>query len=185
LSKGNEAKRIARCIAERFIARGQVWGNYTLDLTLESMLEMDAVVGKKEYLPYVLWIMEKRNRPPEAVVPWESQPFCHINYKLYELTRDPGYIKPFVDETARYRREVGRSPEGAITHLHEYPDRHLLIDMLQDYAARMARAGSLSSDESYFTECVKQYRIYRKLLRSSETGLWCMGRGWLDNPMEL
>lgn len=176
---------IARKVAGRFIARDRLWGNYTLDLTLEAMLEFDAVTGKSKYTNYVLSVMKRRGLSPESVISYESQPFCHVNYKLYEVTGDKRYVKPFLGETRRYRRQVGRSPEGAITHKSDQPGRHLLIDMLQDYASRMAQAGALCGDESYFAECVGQYRIYRRLLRDPNTGLWSQGRGWLDEPMKL
>ena len=176
---------IARRVAGSFMARDRVWGNYTLDLALEAMLEMDRVTGDREYLPYVQSVMKRRGREPGVTVPWESQPFCHVDYKLYEVTGDTCYVEPFVAETDRYRREVTRSPEGAIAHRPKEPGRHLLIDMLQDYAARMAQAGRLSGDESFFAECAEQHRIYRRLLRDPETGLWRQGRGWLEDPMEL
>ena len=185
VSDSGQAELMVRRIARRFMDRGQVWGNYTLDLTLEAMLDVDAALGVRTYLPYVQSIMQKRNRPPDAVIPYESQPFCHINYKLYKVTGDRRYVEPFLAETQRYRRQVGRSPEGAITHKPDQPGRHLLIDMLQDYASRMAQAGELSGDESYFAECVEQYRIYRRLLRDPNTGLWSQGRGWFDEPMAL
>ncbi len=131
------------------------------------------------------WVGEQRGHGPGAVVPYEAQPFCHVNYKLYEVTGDERYVRPFVQETARYRREVTRSPEGAIAHYRDHPGRHLLIDMLQDYASRMAQAGALSGDEAFFAECVEQHRIYRGLLRNADSGLWSQGRGWLEEPTAL
>jgi len=69
-----------------------------------------------------------------------------VNYKLYEVSGDRRYVRPFVDETARYRREVTRC---------------------------------------FYNECVEQHRIYRRLLRDPQSGLWSQGRGWLEDPMAL
>jgi rhamnogalacturonyl hydrolase YesR len=162
-----------------------VWGNYTLDWALEGMLAVAAVTGEDRYVDHVLSVMERRYDGPGAVIPCEAQPFCHLNYAVYRATGDERYVEPFVQETYRYRREVTRSPEGAIAHRKAQPGRHLLIDMLQDYASRMARAGRLADDPELYAECVEQHRIYRRLLRDPETGLWCQGRGWRDDPMEL
>ncbi len=181
----DDPQDIARCVAERVKARRSAKRTYTVDLALEAMLEVDRVSGRREHLPYVQWVMEERGQAPDAVIPYESQPFCHVNYKLHEVTGDRRYVRPFVDETDRYRREVTRSAEGAIAHYPDRPGRNLLIDMLQDYASRMARAGALSGDATFYDECVEQHRIYRRLLRDGETGLWSQGRGWLEDAMAL
>lgn len=177
-------KKMADKVAERVMLHEQVWGSYTLDLALEAMLEVDRVAGCPELRDYVLEIVAKRGWPNESPV-YTAQPFCHLNYKVYEMTGDEAYVQPFIAESARYRKEVTRSPEGAITHKPQEPGRYLLIDQLQDYASRMARTGKLTGDESYYAECAEQFRIYRSIVRDPETGLWCQGRGWLDDPMEL
>lgn len=175
---------IAQRVASRVMLRDKVWGNYTLDLALEAMLELDRVADCPALRDYALGVVEQRGWP-EKSPNHKGQPFCHLNYKVYEATGDKAYIQPFVSESERYRNEVARSPEGAIAHYADQPGRHLLIDQLQDYAARMARAGQLSDDQTCFTECAEQFRIYRSIVRDPETGLWCQGRGWLDDPMEL
>ncbi len=165
--------------------REKVCGNYTLDLALEAMLEFDRVANCPELRDYALGIVKQREWP-EKSPSYTAQPFCHLNYKLYEVTGDAAYIQPFVSESERYRNEVTRSPEGAVAHkADEQPGRHLLIDQLQDYASRMARTGKLTGDKTCFSECAEQFRIYRSIVRDPETGLWCQGRGWLDDPMEL
>jgi len=175
---------MAQRVAERVMLREQVWGSYTLDLALEAMLEFDRVADCSELRDYALGIVEQRNwkeNPPA----YTGQPFCHLNYKVYEVTGDKAYLPSFISESERYRKNVTRSPEGAIAHRSDEPGRHLLIDQLQDYAARMARTGKLTGDKTYFTECAEQFRIYRSIVRDPQTGLWCQGRGWLDDPMEL
>lgn len=59
----------------------------------------------------------------------------------------------------------------------------MLIDYLQQYCTRMARAGHLSGDSSFFAECVNQFSIYRELLRYPENSLYSQGRGWLADPL--
>ncbi len=177
-------KEIAQRVAERVMLREKVWGGYTLDLALESMLEFDRVAGCPELRDYPLGIVEKRGWPEKPPV-YTGQPFCHLNWKVYNAAGNEAYVQPFVSESERYRKEVTRSPEGAVAHKPEEPGRHLLIDQLQDYAARMARTGQLTGDKTYFAECAEQFRIYRGIVRDLETGLWCQGRGWLDDPQAL
>lgn len=175
---------VAQRVAKRVMLREQVWGSYALDLALEAMLEFDRAADCPELHDYALGVVAKRGWPDESPV-YTAQPFCHLNYAVYEVTGDAKYIQPFVSESARYRNEVTRSPEGAITHKVDEPGRYLLIDQLQDYASRMAQTGKLTGDKTYFAECAEQFRIYRSIVRDPETGLWCQGRGWLDDPMEL
>jgi rhamnogalacturonyl hydrolase YesR len=178
------SRQIARRVADRVMLHNAVWGSYTFDLALEAMLEFDSVAGCSKLRDYALGIVEQRGW--EANQPaYTAQPFCHLNWKVYETTGNEAFVKPFVMESERYRNEVTRSPEGAITHKPDEPGRYLLIDQLQDYAARMARTGKLTGDETYYAECAEQFRIYRELVRDPQTGLWCQGRGWLDDPMEL
>jgi rhamnogalacturonyl hydrolase YesR len=172
-------------VAAPVIEEDAVWGNYTLDWALEAMLAVDEATGEEEFLQYVLSVMQRRYDEPAAVIPYQGQPFCHLNYAVLRATGDTAYVEPFVQETCRYRREVTRSAEGAIAHRKEQPGRHLLVDMLQDYASRMARAGRLAGDRELYGECVEQHRLYRRLLRDPGTGLWRQGRGWRDEPLEL
>jgi rhamnogalacturonyl hydrolase YesR len=175
---------IAKRVAERVEQSGQVESLYAFDLALEAMLELDRVIGAPIFSEQVFQTLEKRMWTPETVIPFEKQPFCHLNWKLIEATGDPAWAGVFVAESDRYRREVTRSPEGAVAHYADKPGRNLLIDQLQDFCARMAHAGQLTGDTSYYTECADQFEIYRSLVRNPETGLWCQGRGWLDDPME-
>jgi len=183
-SSSSAPEGIAQQVAERVMLRDKVWGNYSLDIALEAMLEFDRVADCPELRDYALGVVAKRGWPGESPV-YTAQPFCHLNYKVYEITEDAAYIQPFVSESERYRKEVTRSPEGAVAHYADQPGRHLLIDQLQDYTARMAQTGKLTGDKIYFSECAEQFRIYRSIVRDPETGLWGQGRGWLDDPMAL
>ncbi len=165
-------------------ARRSAKRTYTVDLALEAMLEVDRVSGRREHLPYVQWVMEQRGDAPDAVIPYESQPFCHVNYKLYEVTGDRRYVRPFVDETALYRRGVTRSAEGAIAHYPDRPGRNLLIDMLQDYASRMAQAGALSGDATFASTSASSSTTSQHICCTTRTPA-CRGQGngWLEDPM--
>lgn len=181
----DDARQMARRVAERVIARDAVFGNYTLNLSLEAMLEMDRATGEREYTDHVLSVLRRRGCEPGVPIPYEMQPFVHLEYKLLQLTRDERYASPFVAETDRWWREAPRSEEGAVAHAVGEPGRYLLIDMIQDYCSRMAQAGELTGVASYFAECAQQFRLYHKLLRYSESGLYSTSRGWQDDPVEL
>jgi rhamnogalacturonyl hydrolase YesR len=176
---------VADRIARRFIGSERVWGNYTLDLTLEALLAFDDARGSAKYLPHVQHVCARRNQPPGTTVRFETQPFCHVTYALYRATGDKRYVAPFLAESRRYYETVPRSPEGAVLHRCTDGGERLLIDMVQDYAARMARAGALSDSDALRAECVAQFRLYRDILRDPATGLYSQGRGWLQDPDAL
>jgi unsaturated rhamnogalacturonyl hydrolase len=176
----SELRESARRIAARVMQRTNWDVNYCNDLLLESLLALYDATQDRTYLDFVLGVAQKRGWTPDTVVPYRNQPFCCVTYEIYARVRDPRYIKPFVDQTAVYREKVYRTYDGAICHYGpEKPDR-VLIDQLQDYAARMSRAGQLSGDASYFEEAVSQYEIFRAALRNPATGLWAHGRGWFS-----
>lgn len=181
----DDPRAVAERIGARVIEADRAWGNYTLDLALEAMLEFHRLVGAPAFRDHALGVVARRIWKPGAVIPYEAQPFCHLDYYALLATGDRRHADAFVTQTERYRREVTRSPEGAVAHRPAEPGRHILVDMLQDYAARMAHAGALTGDESYFAECAEQHRIYRAIVRDPHTGLWSQGRGWLEDPMAL
>ncbi len=163
-----------------------VWGNYTLELTLDALLEIYLAGGDAKYKKYVKSVMLKRKIKPEDNIPYESQPFGHLNYNLYLAANDARIASAFIEESKKYFKEVPRSKDGLV--LHEYKKGEppkVLIDSFQDYAARMARTGKLTGDISFFNECAEQFRLHRNLLRSNETGLWHQGRGWENNPESI
>lgn len=185
------SKEIAHRVADHFIkehhsfqSSGDVWGNYTLDLTLEALLLFDYHTGTDHYTPTVTRVMELRNLNPKDTISYRSQPFCSINYTLYKVTGNENYIAPYVYETDKMIAEVGRTREGAIC-LTTKTDTTMLIDYLQEYASRVAKTGFLTGKEAYFREAVDQFLLYERMLRNPENGLWSQGRGWLEDEMEL
>ncbi len=184
-------KDIAQQVADQFIQRhnhfasaNDAWGNYTLDLTLESMLLFDYYIGTNNFTPVVNKVMNLRNVKPDDTISYRSQPFCSINHTLYLITKNDKYIAPYVYETNKMMAEVGRTVEGAIC-LTTKKDTNMLIDYLQEYAGRVAKTGSLTGQEKYYDEAVNQFVLYEKILRNPYNGLWSQGRGWLDNNAEL
>lgn len=62
----------------------------------------------------------------------------------------------------------------------------MLIDSLQEYAARMAKASWLAGgDADLAHECAEQFLMHREALRDPNTGLWRQGLGWEDDPSRL
>ena len=185
---GELADRIAaHFIAEHgdFATAEQAWGAYHLDFTLEAMLMLDEVRGETRYLPVVEGVWATRGLASGDTINFRSQPFCALNFALFQASGDSTFVAPFLHESERFFQEVGRSPEGAITHKFEQPGRYLLIDYLKEYVSRMAKAAYLSGEARYAEEAAQQVRLYRQLLRDPETGLYVQGRGWLDDPMAL
>lgn len=173
-----------RCIIERFMNKKTHPVNYTTDLALEGILTFYDYTSDERLLDYVREHIRSRGVRPEKPVPYHLQPFCCITFELFSRTGQKEFIQPFLDETYKYRNEAVRDRDGAVIH-DARKSRGILIDYLQDYASRMAKAGYLSGDMTFFEECVQQYQIHRRILRNPSTGLWSQGRGWLQDPNEL
>ncbi len=167
-----------------FSTQKDAWGGYTMDITFEAMLFYDIHTGKNIYTKKVSDIMELRNRKPSDTVSYRSQPFCSYNYALYKATGNQDFVNPYVFETVNMMKAVKRTSEGAVQIRHK-EGNYILIDYIQEYCSRVARAGSLTGDTLFFKECVEQYEIYRELLRNQETGLYSQGRGWLPDSTKL
>lgn len=161
-----------------------VWGNYTLDLTLESLLFYDEKQNGEEYTGIVKEVFKKRGISPGDTISYKTQPFCSINFTLGMTTGNDEWFDGFIAESYRMYNEVARSPEGAIMINHKGNDR-ILIDYLQEYASRMAKTAYLTENTLLFSECVNQFLIYESLLRDSKTGLWSQGQGWCEDSTEL
>ncbi len=184
-----EAVALADRLVSRFIKDDQrPWGPYPMDLALEAMVALFEATGDEKYKEYVLDVAQRRGWTPDKELRYGSPPFTCLIFEVYRLREDQRYMAPFVRQSRLYRQEIVRTADGLVTHprgKQRGGGHAVLIDSLQEYAARMAKAGSLSGEESFFEECVAQYELHRKLLRDPETGLWCQGRGWLDEPDRL
>ncbi len=173
-----------------FSTQKSVWGGYTMDITFEAMLFYDIYTGKNLYTKKVSDIMTLRNLKPSDTVSYKSQPFGSYNYALYKATGNKEYVNPYVSETIKMMKEVKRSPEGAVMIHHKNKTEktgryYVLIDYIQEYCSRVARAGALTRDTLFYKESTEQYEIYRDLLRNPENGLYSQGRGWLADTTKL
>ncbi len=177
-------EEIVALVRERFVRHDQVWGSYTLNLTLEALLIWDLTTGETADVAYVREILRRRNKAFGERIPWTAQPFCHIDFRLYQATGDECYAQTFIAESERCRNKVPRMLTNLASHdPPNNPGRHLLIDFLQDYACRMAQAGRLSGVAAFYDECVAQYKGYRQYLRDPDTGLWHTALGWQPDPL--
>lgn len=167
-----------------FEDQSDVWGNYTLDLTLEALLFYDAKTENDRYTNLVKQVFKKRDISDHDTISYKTQPFCSINFTLGKLTGNNEWYDGFIAESYKMYNEVARSPEGAIMINHKGNDR-ILIDYLQEYASRMAKTAHLNNDSLLFSECINQFLLYERLLRNPQTGLWSQGRGWCEDSTEL
>ncbi len=167
-----------------FREEGQAWGNYTLDLTIEAILEYTLISGDSAHIEPVLRFFSQRGYRPEDTIDYRQVPFADAYFAYYLYTGHPEFAGPYVEESRRMRRELPRKEDGIVCILH-MDSAYMLIDYLQHYAIRMARAGSLSGDTSFFRECVQQFRLYRQHLRYPGSGLYSQGRGWMEDPAQL
>lgn len=160
----------------------ELWGPYYIELTWEAMLQ----TGRPWFREYVIDRIKERGWTSETVIPYENQPFGHINYWVGKTTGEPGWLDIFTAETMRYRREAIFTSEGAITLKDENIDgAPMLLDLMQDYASRLAHTAGITGDESLCGESTAQFQIYRQILRDPASGLYSQGRGFLSDPMRL
>ncbi|MDD2797685.1 MAG: glycoside hydrolase family 88 protein [Bacteroidales bacterium] len=161
-----------------------VEGNYTIDLTVDAMINYETQTGDTTYLAAIDRFFALRRYNFAEQIPYQKIPFCDVYFSYFQLKRDSAFIKPFIAESYRMMKEIARSPEGAICINHKGENR-MLIDYLQNYISRMAKAGSLSGDTTFFDETTRQIRLYRSILQYSNSKLYSQGRGWLVDKSEI
>ncbi len=173
-------------IADRFVRENRHERNYRFDLALGALLELNSVADRPEYREHALSIVARRGWTPTTEVSFREQSFTCLTYGIYEATQDRAWLPVFLAESAKCREHKSRSSEGAVQHprgRERGGGDALLLDDMQEFVSRMARAGALSHDSDYFAEAAKQIRLYRSIVRDPQTGLWHQGRGWLkDRP---
>lgn len=167
-----------------FKTPADTWGNYTLDLAIEGMIIYMENAGERRYESAIERFFNGRNYRFGDTVSFTGHPFTDCYFRWFEYTHDSTFIAPFIFESHRMMNELPRSPEGAIC-LPQAGSENLLIDYLQSYCSRMARAGHLSGDTAFFGECVRQFELYSELVRYPGSGLYSQGRGWLGDTMAL
>lgn len=161
-----------------------VWGNYTMDLTLEALLFSDYYLKRDSFSNVVTEVIKKRNIEPTDTINYKSQPFCSINFTMGNLLGNKKWFTGYIHETYRMRTNEVKSGEGAVMINHDGKHR-ILIDYLQEYASRLSKTGYLTNDSTLFIESANQFLIYEELLRNKSTGLWSQGRGWCSDSSLL
>jgi rhamnogalacturonyl hydrolase YesR len=174
-------------VAGRLLQENTAERTYRADLALEALLELSTELKRPAWHDHVLAVLTRRGLQPSASVPYRTQPFGCLTFAVSRATGDPTWMPEFLRESERCRLEHPRSAEGAIMHprgAQRGGGNAILIDAMQEYATRMARAGTITGDPAWWRECAAQFRVYRTLLRDPRTGLWSQGRGWLGDQTE-
>ena len=172
---------IGDLIARTIMRDHKIFPSYKADLCLEGLLYLYDATKNGDYLNHVLRVWDFREKNNVAGLDPRILFTC-LHFETYLRTGDSRFISVFKDEAYKWKSSVPRDKEGAICH-HINPEaKRIFIDMLQGYAVFMARAGFLTGDEMFYEECVKQYEIFRNILRNPLTGLWHQGRNWSDRP---
>ncbi len=177
-----EARRLAEAVLDRHHAGlAATWGAYTLDLVLEATAALFEATGDPRHRRCVLDVAAARGWSPDAQPEGGSPPFTLLIDDVRRLSGDERYAAPFVEATREYVRSIPRSGDGLVLHargLRRGGGHAALIDSLQEYGRRVAKAGSLGGGEAMFAECVEQFERHERLLRDERTGLWHQGAGW-------
>jgi proline iminopeptidase len=191
LAKGQAPEAIIKKVSEHWLELqnyfenpSDIWGDYTLDLTLEAFLMAGEYLEQDSLIRIVEEVFSKRNITSVDTISYRSQPFCSINFTYGNLTSDPRWHKGFIAESYRWFQEAQKSPEGALLLYHK--GRYgLVIEYMQEYASRMARTASLTGDTALYSECISQFRIYEKILREKSSGLWRQGYGYCEDTTQI
>ena len=182
LSKG--ADRVAQAMADGRLSLHA----YKKDLAWEGLLRWGRASGRDDLVLQAQQAAAGSGLTPGSDANFRRGPFNCLVFWLWQVSDDPRWLPGFVEQTRQYAAEVSRSPEGAIEHARGKKrggGHAMLIDALQDYSSRMAMLGSVTDQPPHYREAVRQYRIYREVLRDPDTGLWSQGRGWLDDRSRL
>lgn len=186
---GNPLLAAGLRIADRFVSENKHERNYRFDLALGALLELSTVTKEPKYRDHVLAVVAKRNWTPATQVSYREQSFICLTYGLYQASDDRAWLPVFVDESRKCRDGIARSAEGAVLHprgRERGGGEAMLLDSMQEFVARMARAGAVSGEADFFAEAAKQIRLYRSIVRDPQSGLWHQGRGWIkDEPATI
>lgn len=161
-----------------------VWGNYTLDMTIEAIINYTRVSSDSTYLGVIERFFRHKDYQFGDTINYRSIPFSDPYFALFSLKGNSQFIGPYLSESQRMMNTLTRTPEGAVCINHQNAD-YMLIDYLQVYGARMARSGYLSGDTAFYGECIRQFELYRAILQYPDSKLYSQGRGWLKNKDEL
>ena len=166
----------AAAVAERWLGRRRFPRDYTTDLVIESLLHLGGLAGWEKYRREAWAVWNERGHHPADRIPFEHEPFTNLAFELCRDSGDQRFVAPFLAESRRCRDLTRRSPSGLIVHPPADAAGMILIDAVQAYAARMARAGWLSGEQTWFDDTIEQLVAVAESLVDPQTGLWRHGR---------
>lgn len=167
-----------------FLNESDVWGNYTIDLNIEAIINYTLYSGDSCYIPTIDRFFLLRKYSSLNAVSFEKTPFCDAYYSYFLMKSDSGFVKPYIESSYEIKRNAIRSTGGEVYFV-KNESKYLLIDFIQNYISRMARAGKLSGDLCFFSEACNQIELYRKSLQYKDSKLFSQGKGWLIDRNEL
>lgn len=155
-----------------------VWGEYTLDLTVEALINFTEQQKDTGLLTIIDRFFRLRNYHFTEAVPFKNTPFCDVNYSYAVFKKDTSFIKPYVSESYQILRNIARTADNAVC-IEHHGCRCMLIDFLQNYIIRMARSSYLTGDTVFCTEIMHQLQLYSQQLQYSDSRLFSQGKGWI------
>lgn len=176
---------IAEFVARRYMERADPDPGYQNDLCLQGLLCLHQRTARPEYLDYVIQTLRHRGSLPSDSLNWQIL-FTDIHSELWRHTGDSRFMDGWLEDLETYDRHLPRDASGRIVFFKEPERQRLLIDMLQGYCLRMARAGAFTGNQAYYGYAAGQYLRYAEVLVNPDNGLWHHGRGWdTDDPEAL
>lgn len=169
---------LGKLVARRFMAARRRDPGYLTDLGLEALITLYAAWGDRAYLDYVNEVIRHRGSHPRDSLNWRIL-FTDLHSTAWVRTGDASYVEGWLDDLYFYEAALPRDTEGRVLFFLNVQQPRLLVDMLQGYCIRLARAGLLTGDPTYFDRCAEQYALFAQVMVNSQTGLWHHGRGWV------
>ena len=128
------------------------------------------------------WVTGKLEINLESDIPWRSQQFHDLAYPWFQhLDELEAYKHIHLATTDAWMKEGPRRRDQSLIHKCKHDPSGSLLDMIQAYCLRLARAAQLSGDRKYVDELIHQFRIYEMSLCDSKSGCYHQGKGWLED----
>ncbi len=168
----------AQKIGKRFLAGQETANTYNNQLAYEALLLLsDHIPEVKKQCEEVV---AENNIAVDQINHWRNQQFHDLAYAWFEHRGLLGaYLASHIQSTDDWLAEAPRRKDGSIIHKCKHDPAGSLLDMLQAYCIRLARAAKLTGDRHYIDELIHQFRIHELTLRDKNTGCYHQGQGWL------
>lgn len=171
---------LARLIGQRFLARQETANTYNNQLAYEALLFMtDDIPGVDQQVARVI---TENKISADHVIPWRHQQFHDLAYAWFQRQQQlEEYQASHLSSTEQWMADGPRRSDRALIHKCTHDPSGTLLDMLQAYAIRLARAAAFTNDKKYIDELMHQFRIHEMVLRDKQTGCYHQGIGWLEH----